>query len=77
MWPELGSNQSGEKPNGLRVNSPIHQATGWGAGAGGGRGGHRPRLDVAERGILSASPLFANSSTIFLFEYLNHIACHT
>ena len=24
MWPEQGSNHSGEKPNGLRVNSPIH-----------------------------------------------------
>ena len=24
MWPELGSNHSGEKPNGLRVNFPIH-----------------------------------------------------
>ena len=24
MWPELGSNHSVEKPNGLRVNSPIH-----------------------------------------------------
>ena len=28
IWPELGSNHSGEKPNGLRVNSLIHQATG-------------------------------------------------
>ena len=28
MWPERGSNHSGEKPNELRVNSPIHQATG-------------------------------------------------
>ena len=28
MWPKLGSSHSGEKPNGLRVNSPIHQATG-------------------------------------------------
>ena len=24
IWPELGSNHSGEKPNGLRVNSLIH-----------------------------------------------------
>ena len=24
MWPERGSNHSGEKPNGLRVNSLIH-----------------------------------------------------
>ena len=24
MWPEQGLNHSGEKPNGLRVNSPIH-----------------------------------------------------
>ena len=24
MWPERGSNHSGEIPNGLRVNSPIH-----------------------------------------------------
>ena len=24
MWPERGSHHSGEKPNGLRVNSPIH-----------------------------------------------------
>ena len=24
MWPELGSNHNGEKPNGLRVNSLIH-----------------------------------------------------
>ena len=28
IWPEQGSNHSSEKPNGLRVNSPIHQATG-------------------------------------------------
>ena len=28
MWPEQGSNHSGEKPNGLRVSSLIHQATG-------------------------------------------------
>ena len=28
MWPKRSSNHSGEKPNGLRVNSPIHQATG-------------------------------------------------
>ena len=28
IWPELGSNHSGEKSNGLRVNSLIHQATG-------------------------------------------------
>ena len=28
IWPERGSNHRGEKPNGLRVNSPIHQATG-------------------------------------------------
>ena len=28
MWPERGSNHSGEKPNGLRVNSPIHSAMG-------------------------------------------------
>ena len=28
MWPEWGSNHSGEKPNGLRVNSPIHYAKG-------------------------------------------------
>ena len=27
-WPEWGSNTSGEKPNGLRVNSPIYQDTG-------------------------------------------------
>ena len=24
MWPERGLNHSGEKPNRLRVNSPIH-----------------------------------------------------
>ena len=24
MWPERGSNHSSEKPNGLKVNSPIH-----------------------------------------------------
>ena len=28
MWPERGLNHSNEKPNGLRVNSPIHQAMG-------------------------------------------------
>ena len=28
MWPEWGSNNSSENPNGLRANSPIHQATG-------------------------------------------------
>ena len=28
MWPEWGSNHSGEKPNGLRVSSLIHQAMG-------------------------------------------------
>ena len=27
MWQERGSNHSGEKPNGLRVSSFIHQAT--------------------------------------------------
>ena len=32
-----GLEHSGEKPNGLRVNSPIHLATeGWGGGGGGG-----------------------------------------
>ena len=30
------------------------------------------RSDAAECGIWSGSPLFANSSTIFLLEYLNH-----
>ena len=28
MWPEQGSNHSSEKPNGLKVNSPIHKAMG-------------------------------------------------
>ena len=28
MWPERGLNHSGEKPNGLRVSSLIHQAAG-------------------------------------------------
>ena len=28
MWLDRGSNHSGEKPNGLRVNSPIYKATG-------------------------------------------------
>ena len=36
MWPERGLNHSGEKPNELRVNSPIHQATWVGGGGGGG-----------------------------------------
>ena len=35
MWPEIGSNHTGDKPNGLRVCSLIHQAT-WGGGGGGG-----------------------------------------
>ena len=35
----------------------------------------RPRSDTAECHVWS--PLFSNSSTIFLSEYLNHIAWHT
>ena len=38
---------------------------------------YRPRSDAAECGVWSVSPLFANSSTIFLLEYLNHITWHT
>ena len=37
----------------------------------------RLRSDATECGIWSASPLFANSSNIFLLEYLYHIAWHT
>ena len=37
----------------------------------------RPRSDAAERGVWSGSPLFASSQTIFLQEYLYHIAWHT
>ena len=37
----------------------------------------RPRIDAAERGVWSGSPLFAKSATIFLSEYLNLIAGRT
>ena len=33
----------------------------------------RPRSDATERGVWSGSPLFANSSTIFLEEYLTYL----
>ena len=33
----------------------------------------RPRSDTAECGFRSGSPLFANSSTIFLWEYLTYL----
>ena len=37
----------------------------------------RPRSDAAECDVSSGSPLFANSSAIFLKEYLNNIPWHT
>ena len=37
----------------------------------------RPRSDAAERGAWSGSPLFANNSPFFLWEFRNRIAWHT
>ena len=37
----------------------------------------RPRSEAAEHGVWSGSPLFANSATIFLWEYLTLTIGHT